>query len=70
MADPDRQTPVQPAANPASLTTAQLARALGMAEDKVQRHVADGAPTGKDGTINLVHFGAWLNRRLKERDGD
>jgi hypothetical protein len=32
--------------------------------------VAEGAPTAPDGTINLVHFGAWLNRRLKERDGD
>ena len=70
MADSDRQNPVQPAANPASLTPAQLARALGVAEEKVHRHTADGAPTGKDGTINLVHFGAWLNRRLKERDGD
>lgn len=65
--------PVQPppsSANPASLTPAQLARALGLPEDKVRRFVADGAPTAADGTINLVHFAAWLNRRLKERDGD
>lgn len=68
----DNQQPIagQPAANPAALTTAQLARALGLAEEKVQRFVADGAPTAADGTINLVHFAAWLNRRLKERDGD
>lgn len=56
--------------DPAALTVAQLARLLGVAEPKVREHLADGAPVGADGRINLVHYAAWLNRRLKERDGD
>lgn len=57
-------------ANPMALTVAQLARLLGMTEQKVYGHVADGAPISADGTINLVHYTAWLNVRLKERNGD
>ena len=57
-------------ANPAALTVAQLARLLGVAEQQVRDHVADGAPIAADGTINLVGYTAWLNRRLRERDGD
>ena len=56
--------------NPAALGVAQLARMLGIAPEKVQEHVDAGAPTGPGGTINLVHYAAWLNRRLKELDGD
>lgn len=59
-----------PRLDPAALTVAELARLLGVAELKVREHVADGAPAGPDGRINLVHYTAWLNRRLKERDGD
>lgn len=56
--------------DPAALTVPQLARLLGVSEQKVREHVADGAPIGAVGMINLVHYTAWLNRRLKERDGD
>lgn len=56
--------------DPAALTVAQLARLLGVAEQKLRDHVTEGAPVGADGKINLVHYTAWLNRRLKERDGD
>jgi len=56
-------------ANPAALTVAQVARMLGVPEETVRAHVAAGAPTGRDGTINLVQYAAWLNRRLKELDG-
>ncbi|MBP7747018.1 MAG: hypothetical protein KA383_12890 [Phycisphaerae bacterium] len=49
---------------------AQLARLLGVAEEKVREHVARGAPVSADGRINLVRYTAWLNRQLKERDGD
>ena len=52
------------AVNPAALTAEQLARAIGMPVETVRRHVDEGAPAGADGTINLVHYAAWLNRRL------
>ena len=58
------------AADPAALTVEQLARMLAIPVEKVREHVAAGAPTGADGRIHLVHYAAWLNRRLKELDGD
>jgi hypothetical protein len=41
-----------------------VARLLGVAEDVVQKHLAEGAPHAADGTMNLVHYAAWLNKRL------
>jgi len=70
MSGGDTSFEAQPALNPAALTVAQLARLLGVPEQKVREHVADGAPISADGTMNLVHYTAWLNQRLKERDGD
>ena len=52
------------AVNPAALTVEQLARAVGLSVETIGRHVAEGAPAGADGTINLVRYAAWLNRRL------
>ena len=57
-------------ANPLAIPVADLARLLSVAEEKIREHIAAGAPTAADGTINLVHYAAWLNQRLKERDGD
>jgi len=57
-------------ADPRALSVADLARLLNVAEEKIREHVAAGAPTAADGTINLVHYAAWLDQRLKERDGD
>ncbi len=62
--------PADAPANQAALTVEQLAKMLAVQEEKIREHVAAGAPTGPDGTINLVHYAAWLNRRLKELDGD
>ena len=58
------------AVNPAALTVEQVARMLGVSQQKVRDHVAAGAPTGPDGTVNLVHYTAWLNRELGRNDGD
>jgi len=58
------------ALNPAALTVEQLARMMGVPAGKVRDHVAAGAPTGPGGTINLVHYAAWLNQELGRRDGD
>jgi len=62
--------PAEGPANPAALTVEQLARMLAVPAEKVRDHVAAGAPTGPGGVINLVNYAAWLNRRLKELDGD
>lgn len=51
---------VPPRLNPAALTVAELARLLGVTEQKVRDHLARGAPAGPDGRINLVHYTAWL----------
>ena len=37
---------------------------LGLPPARVQKHVDAGAPAGADGTINLVHYAAWLNWKL------
>jgi hypothetical protein len=58
------------ALNPNALTLADAARLLSKAggqpltEDMLQDDVAAGAPTNADGTINLVHFGAWLVKEM------
>jgi hypothetical protein len=57
-------------ANPAALTVAQLARTLGIDEDKVRAHLAAGAPAGPGSAVNLVHYVAWLNKELAGTDGD
>ena len=62
--------PADGPANPAALTVEQLARMLGVPAQKVREHVDAGAPTGPGGTVNLVHYAAWLNRELARTDGD
>lgn len=55
------QAPVPQRANPAALTVAQLAQMLGLPEANVRAHIEAGAPTNPEGTINLIHYAAWLN---------
>jgi hypothetical protein len=48
------------------LTVEQLAKLLTSSyrqivpADQISQDLADGAPTNADGTINLVHYAAWL----------
>ena len=63
--------------NPLSLGVADVARMLSGAGGKkvtpeqVQADLDAGAPVGKDGRINLVHYAAWLTREVQaERRGD
>lgn len=66
--------------NPAALSVADAARLLAkvggpsITERMLRDDVAAGAPTNADGTINLVHFAAWLVREMGrgagERNGD
>ncbi len=58
------------ALNPAALTVEQLAKMLAVPEGKIREHVAAGVPADSDERINLVHYAAWLNRRLQDLDGD
>jgi hypothetical protein len=50
--------------NPAALTPETAAKMLGLQVEIVQKHILQGAPAAADGTINLVHYGAWLNSRI------
>lgn len=47
--------------NPSAMPLEHLARMLGLPTDHLCRHVAEGAPTNANGSINLVHYAAWLN---------
>ena len=61
------------AVNPAALTVEQLAKMLSLPVEKVRDHIAAGAPAAANGTINLVHYTAWLVRQLapvEKNDGD
>jgi hypothetical protein len=60
--DADRENPQT--LRPTALGVADVARLLGVAEDVVQKHLAEGAPHAADGSMNLVHYAAWLNKRL------
>ena len=56
--------------SPASLDiddVVRLLRASGSRHPSAERVRADidaGAPTNVDGTVNLVHYGAWLARQV------
>lgn len=58
------------AANPNALTVAQLARLLTRAGSSpvtpamVEADLEAGAPRNPNGTINLVHFAAWLVKEM------
>ncbi|MEX0654863.1 MAG: hypothetical protein WD534_12600 [Phycisphaeraceae bacterium] len=53
--------------NPLALSIEQAAKLLNVPEATVRQHVSDGAPTAADGTLNLIHYAAWLNGELKRR---
>ena len=50
--------------NPLAISPENLAKMLGLAVEIVRKHVAQGAPVAADGTMNLIHYGAWLNTRI------
>ena len=56
--------------NPAALALADAARLLAkvggpsISESMLREDLAAGAPTNADGTINLVHYAAWLVRGM------
>ncbi len=60
----------EPKLNPLSLTPADAARLLSkvggvnITEDQIREAIAAGAPMNPGGTLNLVHFGAWLLKEM------
>ena len=62
--DADRENPQT--LKPTALTAADVARLLGVAEDVVQKHLAEGAPAAADGSMNLVHYAAWLLKGMAD----
>ena len=47
--------------DPTALSIEQAARLLGVKVDVIRRHIAEGLPTGRGGTVNLITYAAWLN---------
>lgn len=64
------QKPNSSRLNPTSLRAGDAARLLAAAgglavtAEQVQADLEAGAPTNADGTINLVHYAAWLVREM------
>jgi len=62
-------TPEPP--KPSALSVDELARLLSGIEgktvtpDMVRADIAAGAPVGKDGRLNLIHYAAWLVKELQ-----
>jgi uncharacterized ferredoxin-like protein len=60
--------------NPNALSLADAARLLArvggqaVTVEMLQADVAAGAPTNADGTINLVHYAAWLLKEMGRAD--
>jgi hypothetical protein len=64
----------KPSLSPTSLTVADAARLLTKASGQpvtiamLEADLAAGTPANADGTINLVHYAAWLVRESFSRD--
>ncbi len=74
MADDADPTPVASGLNPNALTVANAARLLTkvsgerVTEEMVKTDLAAGAPVNRDGSINLVHYAAWLVKEMSGGD--
>ncbi len=62
-----------PRLNPSALPIADAARLLSaavgqqVAAEMIRADIDGGAPTNADGTINLVHYAAWLVKGMAGR---
>jgi hypothetical protein len=67
MSDAAPSGPVNPNALPVATAALLLRRAGGeVSEAMLRADLAAGAPANADGTINLVHYAAWLVRELDD----
>ena len=61
-----RDGPINPNAMPVDVAAKLLAKASpGVTEEMLKADLAAGAPTNADGTINLVHYAAWLAKEAE-----
>jgi hypothetical protein len=60
------RSPLNPTALSVEEAALVLTRAGGqtVTEAMIQEDIAEGAPTNADGTLNLVHFAAWLVKEI------
>jgi hypothetical protein len=63
---PDRRPTLNPTALPLADAAKLLSKVGGCAitEEMLQTDVLVGAPTNRDGTINLVHYAAFLVKEM------
>ena len=47
--------------DPTALSLQDAAKMLGIERDWLESDLEAGAPRNADGTVNLVHYAAWLN---------
>lgn len=65
------EPPPQGGVNPNALTVEQAAKLLTkvgtapVTEEQIRADLAAGAPINPDGTINVVHYGAWCVREMQ-----
>ena len=71
-------TPAEPASGkpkPNALSPEQLATILGrisrehITAEMIAQDIDAGAPTNSDGTLNVIHYTAWLVREMAEPGG-
>ncbi|MFH1746958.1 MAG: hypothetical protein ABIG44_07930 [Planctomycetota bacterium] len=66
------ETPPKQSLNPTALPLEDAATLLAtlakhpVTVDMLQADIAAGAPGGADGTLNLVHYAAWLVKELAD----
>ena len=73
MSDGDSSFQAKPVLNPTALPVADAARLLratgghAVTPERIRAEIDAGAPTNGDGTINLVHYAAWLVKEMANR---
>ena len=70
MQPPNGENSLSPTSLPVADAARLLTRAGGQAisVQMIEADLAAGAPANADGTMNLVHYAAWLVREMATRD--
>ena len=71
MSPPQSPQPNNVTLNPGAMSVAEVAKLLSagggkkITAEEIQADIDAGAPTNPNGTINLVHYTAWLLREMQ-----